>query len=86
MKTIELRLNKEYEEIEDVVSSIQKCHFRSIVDDNGSDVLRFVTLELDDVMIDIHEDGIELRNKFTPHLWTKILNKYIWACEINFRD
>lgn len=81
---IELKLNKEFEEIEEIVTSLVKCDFEIIDDVNDKTSLRFVTIDSKLIDIEFNWQGVILRNIIKPHLCVMILNKYIWALEVKF--
>lgn len=90
MKTITLKLNKQFDEdydvekeedIDNILNSLTQCEFK-FTDDNTGSYLRFVEIESDNVDIEIFDLGIALRNKLKPHLFTIIRATYLWNIEI----
>lgn len=78
------KLDMEFEEIENIVSSLKKCELKIIEDDDSLSALRFVTLDMETIILDIAYDGVTLRNLTKPHLFTIIRKEYLYKLEIRY--
>lgn len=84
MKTITLKLGKEFEEIEDIIKSIKDAGLNIVEDCDDYTELRFVCIDVTYAYLEFDTLGVCIRNLLKPHLFVSIENKYLWALEVRF--
>lgn len=87
MKKITIELNKKTtsEELQTEIVKALNSYFEVIEDTNERfEHIRFITINGENVNVDLNGLGIELRDKIKPHNCFSIYVKYIYAVNVEF--